>query len=131
LVRDIDQLPQGAGWQAEELIVGEGRYTRSHVLYKRPVVDVIRDLMGNPVFKDYMRYAPERHWTSCARQSCVYGEMWTRDWWWQCQVFYWDPHGTIVPVIISSDKTQMTTMSGRQSAYPVYLTIGNISKEIR
>ena len=36
-----------------------------------------------------------------------------------------------MPVIISLDKTQMTTMSGRQSAYPVYLTIGNISKVIR
>ena len=40
------------------------------------------------------------------------------------------PGATIVPVLISSDKTQLTDFGGK-SAYPVYLTIGNIPKEIR
>jgi hypothetical protein len=40
------------------------------------------------------------------------------------------PGATVVPVIISSDKTQLTLFRGK-SAYPVYLTIGNIPKEIR
>jgi Plavaka transposase len=38
-------------------------------------------------------------------------------------------HITIVPIIISSDKTQLTTFRGKQ-AYPVYLTIGNLPKHI-
>jgi hypothetical protein len=40
------------------------------------------------------------------------------------------PGATIVPVIISSDKTQLTTFRNK-AAYPVYLTIGNIPKRIR
>lgn len=40
------------------------------------------------------------------------------------------PGATIIPVIISSDKTQLTLFRGK-TAYPVYLTIGNIPKEIR
>ena len=36
----------------------------------------------------------------------------------------------IVPIIISSDKTQLTQFCGKL-AYPVYLTIGNIPKHIR
>ena len=40
------------------------------------------------------------------------------------------PGATIVPVILSSDKTQVTTFHSKQ-AYPVYLTIGNIPKNIR
>lgn len=40
------------------------------------------------------------------------------------------PGATIIPVILSSDKTQVTTFRGHQ-AYPVYLTIGNLPKEIR
>ena len=36
----------------------------------------------------------------------------------------------MVPVIVSSDKTQLTLFRGK-SAYPVYLTIGNIPKDIR
>ena len=36
---------------------------------------------------------------------------------------------TILPIIISTDKTQLTTFRNK-SAYPLYLTIGNIPKEI-
>lgn len=35
-----------------------------------------------------------------------------------------------MPLIISSDKTQLTVF-GNKTAYPVYLTIGNLPKEIR
>jgi len=40
------------------------------------------------------------------------------------------PGGTIAPIIISTDKTLLTLFQNKQ-AYPVYLTIGNIPKEIR
>ena len=40
------------------------------------------------------------------------------------------PGATIIPIIISTDKTQVTLFRSK-SAYPVYLTIGNIPKEIR
>ncbi|THU84455.1 hypothetical protein K435DRAFT_822680 [Dendrothele bispora CBS 962.96] len=37
---------------------------------------------------------------------------------------------TVIPIIILSDKTQVTVFRNK-SAYPVYLTIGNIPKELR
>ena len=40
------------------------------------------------------------------------------------------PGTTVIPVILSTDKTQLTLFRGK-SAYPVYLTIGNIPKQIR
>ncbi len=40
------------------------------------------------------------------------------------------PGATIVPVLISTDKTQLTLFRNK-SAYPIYMTIGNIPKEIR
>jgi len=39
------------------------------------------------------------------------------------------PGGTIIPVIVSSDKTQLTLFRDKM-AYPIYLTIGNIPKDI-
>ncbi|KAF9064710.1 hypothetical protein BDP27DRAFT_1230066 [Rhodocollybia butyracea] len=39
--------------------------------------------------------------------------------------------GTVCPVIIASDKTNLTRFSGNKSAYPVYLTIGNLPKALR
>jgi hypothetical protein len=37
----------------------------------------------------------------------------------------------VAPLIIATDKTTLTRFSGDKQAYPVYLTIGNISKAIR
>ena len=37
----------------------------------------------------------------------------------------------MAPVIIATDKTQLTQFSGSKSAYPVYLTLGNIPRAIR
>ena len=71
------------------------------------------------------------------------------DWWWNTQVSLFSlyilsietdcvhvkqilPNGaTIAPLILSSDKTQLTQFQGDKKAWPVYLTIGNLSKEIR
>ena len=39
------------------------------------------------------------------------------------------PGATVVPVILSSDKTQLT-LFGSKSTYPVYLSIGNILKDL-
>ncbi|EKM48829.1 uncharacterized protein PHACADRAFT_70969, partial [Phanerochaete carnosa HHB-10118-sp] len=55
--------------------------------------------------------------------------MHTGRWWWAAQV----PRtkgATIMPVIISSDKMQLTLFRNKV-AYPVYLTIGNLPKDIR
>ena len=40
------------------------------------------------------------------------------------------PGATLIPIILSSDKTQLTLFRAK-SAYPVYLTIGNIRKDVR
>jgi hypothetical protein len=40
------------------------------------------------------------------------------------------PGATIVPILLSSDRTQVTQF-GSKTAYPVYLTIGNLPKDIR
>lgn len=39
--------------------------------------------------------------------------------------------GVVAPVILASDKTQLTHFRGDKSAWPVYLTIGNIEKATR
>ncbi|KAH9008029.1 hypothetical protein EDB84DRAFT_1591272 [Lactarius hengduanensis] len=53
--------------------------------------------------------------------------MHTGDWWWAVQS-HW-PGVTVIPVILSSDKTQLTLFHAK-AAYPVYMTISNIPKAI-
>ncbi|KAF8874328.1 hypothetical protein CPB84DRAFT_1817911 [Gymnopilus junonius] len=56
--------------------------------------------------------------------------MHTAKWWHALQALL--PAGaTVAPVIVATDKTQLTQFSGGKSAYPVYLTIGNLSKAVR
>ncbi|EPS93358.1 hypothetical protein FOMPIDRAFT_1078956, partial [Fomitopsis schrenkii] len=38
---------------------------------------------------------------------------------------------TVAPVIIATDKTQLTHFSGNKSAYPVYMTLGNLPRSLR
>ncbi|KAF8750029.1 Zn-finger protein [Rhizoctonia solani] len=82
-----------------------------------------------PAISLYMRYAPVRSWTLALQDARIYSEMWTGDWWWQMQNIL-GKGATICPVILASNKTQLTTLSGGCQAWPVYLMIGNISKRI-
>ncbi|EIM82509.1 uncharacterized protein STEHIDRAFT_64969 [Stereum hirsutum FP-91666 SS1] len=108
--------------------------TEALELWKRNPVELVRELIGNPAFKESLRYAPERILEKLkGKVSRRYSEMWTADWWWETQVrqHFGAEGATIAPVIIASDKTQLSTFSGDKSAWPVYLTIGNNEKEVR
>ncbi|KAI0696249.1 hypothetical protein BC835DRAFT_1272219 [Cytidiella melzeri] len=56
--------------------------------------------------------------------------MWSGTWWESVQNLL-PPGETVVPVILASDKTQLSNFSSNKSAWPVYLTIGNIEKAVR
>ncbi|KAI0632830.1 hypothetical protein C8Q77DRAFT_1058772 [Trametes polyzona] len=136
--KKIDALPRGqAKWSAEVFeavgdMVGEDGLPRKEVveLWKRDPVDCIRELIGNPLFRDCIRYAPEKHYVDEDGTSRMYGNTWTGNWWWETQTRL--PSGaTVAPVILASDKTTLSRMSGDKSAWPVYLTIGNIDKNTR
>ncbi|KII82959.1 hypothetical protein PLICRDRAFT_58596 [Plicaturopsis crispa FD-325 SS-3] len=86
--------------------------------------------MGNPASQENIAYVPEQVYADAGGSNRVFDEMWTGDWWWEMQDRL--PAGAVVaPVILASDKTNLSQFRGDQKAWPVYLTIGNISKGIR
>ncbi|KAH9040246.1 hypothetical protein EDB84DRAFT_1647334 [Lactarius hengduanensis] len=91
-----------------------------------------RTLYGNPEFARDLVFAPECHYTDHEQTCRVYSEIHTGDWWWAVQTSLeaHQPGATVILVVISSDKTQLTLFRSK-AAYPVYLTIGNIPKHIR
>jgi hypothetical protein len=54
--------------------------------YQRDPVECVKELMGNPAFKDMLKYAPERHFADLEGKICMIDEMWTAKWWWDTQV---------------------------------------------
>jgi Plavaka transposase len=120
-------------------------------VYYRDVIECVKTLFGDPTFTPYLQFAPEKHYTDDTKDVRVYHDMYTGKWWWRTQVRpcfpLWrfraefnlrtqevlekeDPGGTIIPVLLSTDKTQLTTFRNK-CAYPLYMSIGNIPKEIR
>jgi len=49
-------------------------------------VECIRELVGNPMFQDAMKYAPEKLFEDKEGNNDVVNEMWTAEWWWKLQV---------------------------------------------
>ncbi|KAM6496730.1 hypothetical protein JOM56_007203 [Amanita muscaria] len=102
-------------------------------LYSRNILDCISALYGDPEFTHQLKHRPERHYIKEGdKKMRVFHDMQTGNWWWEMQnvLEARKPGATIVPVLLSSDRTQVTSF-GSKAAYPVYLTIGNLPKEIR
>ncbi|KAJ7651802.1 hypothetical protein B0H17DRAFT_1215187 [Mycena rosella] len=82
------------------------------------------------MFRDAMRFGPEELFADKDGQIPVFSEMWTGEWWKEIQKRL-PPGATPAPLFLSSDKTMLSNFRGDNSAWPVYLSIGNIGKETR
>lgn len=152
----IDQLPTGAEWtcklmQAHSEMDQDGEtpcMDEELELWLRDPVACIHEIIGNRDFHGDIAYAPEKVYSDDEGRTQRYNEMWTWDWWWETQVstcmiairnwLTWHgwqcclPEGaTIASMIIASDKTELSPFKGDKSAWPVYLSIGNVSKKVR
>ncbi|KAF8577142.1 hypothetical protein K439DRAFT_1649158 [Ramaria rubella] len=99
------------------------------VFYRNPV-ECVCELLGNSAFCEALHYAPEKVFKDETCAECIYNEMWTTDWWHKIQAKL-PPGVTIALIILASDKTCLSQFSGDKSAWPVYVTIGNIAKAMR
>ncbi|KAJ7429835.1 hypothetical protein B0H11DRAFT_1894852 [Mycena galericulata] len=136
-LQTIDSLPIGAKWNIEHIPLtgdvlddnNEFRIETAELWFRDPV-ECVKELIGNPVFKEAMDYAPKRLFVDAEGTEEVINEMSSASWWWKMQTRL--PDGsTCAPIILSSDKTRLSEQRGDKTAWPVYLTIGNIAKATR
>ncbi|KAF8436742.1 hypothetical protein BDZ91DRAFT_756744 [Kalaharituber pfeilii] len=97
-------------------------------VYYRDVFECVKLLLRHPPFTDHMHYAPIQLFNDEGER--IFGDIHTADWWWSTQSTL-PPQSTIVPIICASDKTHLTNFSGDKYLWPLYMTIGNIDKELR
>lgn len=131
-----NDLPTRAEWKYTGITLDGYNLIEPSILWYRSIKECIQALIGGKEFKDLLQYTPEQHYpdeesaSGDDREECqIFTEMWTGRWWWRKQNLF--PGKTIVPMIFSSDKTQLTLFSGDKTAYPIYLTIGNIPGHLR
>ncbi|KAI0055144.1 hypothetical protein BV25DRAFT_1774802, partial [Artomyces pyxidatus] len=109
------QLPSRPAFRRQLIAV----HGEAFEFYYRDPLECIQALFGDPAFAPHLVFVPQRHYEDEDQTIRVYNDMWTGNWWWRTQVG--SPSkagGTIIPVIISSDKTQLTLFRNK-SAYPV------------
>ncbi|KAG1811740.1 uncharacterized protein BJ212DRAFT_1301779 [Suillus subaureus] len=136
LLKAIDKLPQATKWKLRKInVVGnrtanDGQHEKEDLeLWLHDLVDCIHELMSNPEFDGCMSYAPEKVFADKEGKTCMFDGMWTGDWWWEMQ--HRLPQGAVVvPMILALDKTSLSQFCGDQEVWPMYLTLGNISKDI-
>ncbi|KAJ3520504.1 hypothetical protein NMY22_g12728 [Coprinellus aureogranulatus] len=123
-------LPSQPKFHRHKVVVAN----ESFELYSRDVLDCIRALWADPEFVPHLIVEPERHYLDEDETIRAYHDMHTGKWWWAIQKAIEaktkQTNVTVVPVVISTDKTQLTIFKGKV-AYPVYMTIGNLPKHIR
>ncbi|KAJ7697259.1 hypothetical protein B0H17DRAFT_1197650 [Mycena rosella] len=132
----IDTLPEGPKWEChpfklmgDELDADAKPKIEVLEMWCRDPVECVKELLGNPAFTAQC-YEPYRVFKNADHTNREYNEMWTGNWWWTIQELL--PKGsTLAPIILASDKTQLTRFSGDKQAWPVYLIVGNIDKQTR
>ncbi|KAF8694532.1 hypothetical protein AX14_002015 [Amanita brunnescens Koide BX004] len=83
-------------------------------------------IYGNPEFAAHLIHKPERHFRrSGGERVRVFHDMHTGSWWWKVQEVLEGcrPGASVIPVIVSSDSTQVTQF-GNKMAYPPLVDAG-------
>lgn len=94
LYKAVDELPGGVSWNCREITQtgdlkdadGKERTETMEVWYRDPI-ECVRELIGNPLFRKLLAYAPERVYRDKHGRMRHIDEMWTADWWWNLQVY--------------------------------------------
>ena len=121
-------------WYESSIEVDTARTVGGKAHYQlryRKVEDAVRFFLGHEGFGESLIFEPHQLWSTDCPEKRIYGDMASADGWWQMQEAIGIPGATVVPLIIASDKTQVTNHQGDLAAHAVYLTIGNLPAHIR
>ncbi|KAG8721961.1 hypothetical protein FRC09_007074 [Ceratobasidium sp. 395] len=134
MLTSIDTLKHGPVFGLSQIDIFDGQKPRPQYMISRNIIEVLRDTMARRKFKKNMKYAPEKLYSASNFKERVYTDASNGDWWWREQEKLRDEgkhDATIIPLIIASDPTTVSIMSGGQKVYPVYGSTANIAKGSR
>ncbi|KAI5996391.1 hypothetical protein EDD15DRAFT_2387356 [Pisolithus albus] len=102
-------------------------------IWYRDPRQVVHNLLGRADIKDEMDFVPYREFDGTNEQRRWENFM-SGDWAWNEAIIRGDPStagATLVPIILSSDKTTVSVATGQTDYYPLYLSIGNVHNTTR
>ncbi|THH29539.1 hypothetical protein EUX98_g4659 [Antrodiella citrinella] len=141
LLKTIDAIEVGdAPWESFTI-----RYTgplpldapqwkrEGYTVYTRNTLTVARNMLKSPDFKNSFDYTPFQEYIGVneRRWSNFMSGHWA---WKQADIIAADPdthHSMFCPVILGADKTTASVATGHTQFHPLYMSIGNVSNEMR
>jgi hypothetical protein len=86
-MKDIDEcLPDEPEMKSYKVTVGEGQEAETVEMYAKNLLEVVRRMLGDPRFKQYMHYVPQRHYADEARKVRLHGQTYAGNFMWRMQV---------------------------------------------
>ncbi|KAG1891770.1 uncharacterized protein F5891DRAFT_1197466 [Suillus fuscotomentosus] len=123
----MDSLPSFAPWKVSKIEFKGYKTVRPVELVWRDALEVVKQLFSDPTFANHMTFHPH---VANVENKREYGDYMSADMAWKIQDHL--PLGaTQVPIILGSDKTPVTRLTGGIEMHPVFITIGNIDSEVR
>ncbi|KAF9227898.1 hypothetical protein BS17DRAFT_693578 [Gyrodon lividus] len=121
-------LPCGPQWVCETM---QPAYPVKQLLclFYRNAIDCLQALLSHPLFEPHISFVPWRVWTCAAKICCIYDEWLSGDCTWSIQEAL-PPGASVLGVVLSSDKTNISVMTGNCMAHPVLISLANIDVRI-
>ncbi|KAG1906233.1 uncharacterized protein F5891DRAFT_1182460 [Suillus fuscotomentosus] len=119
-----EMLPSGPRWFSQTILTAHPTKLPV-VLYWRDPLECIASILNHPFFHDRIDFTSRRVYTTAQRLCRVYSEWMTGDDTWNMQSAL--PRGaTLLGTILSSDKTNISMMTGNRVAHPLLISLANI-----
>ncbi|KAG2098695.1 uncharacterized protein F5147DRAFT_543499, partial [Suillus discolor] len=119
-----EMLPSRPSWKCQII---PSTYPMKYLiqLFWRDPVKCLEGLFSNPLFHDKLDFTPHCVYTMAVHLVQVYSEWMTGDAAWEMQTQF--PRGaTVLGTVLSSDKKNITTMTGARLAHLLLLRLANI-----
>ncbi|EGN94685.1 hypothetical protein SERLA73DRAFT_96032 [Serpula lacrymans var. lacrymans S7.3] len=131
LITWLEWLPSGPSWKHEEFHLLSYKSTPIHLIY-RDALEVAQHIFANPVFAQHMMFDPKETYQGVQRE---FSEFMTANHAFELQECFFlnqFPEGaTMMPIIMASDKTNVTRGTGNLEMHPTFLMIANIASDVR
>ncbi|KAF7303354.1 RPN1-RPN2-N domain-containing protein [Mycena indigotica] len=122
----IELLPTGPRWHSRTISYPGFPTKKPIVLFYRNSLECIQLLLRNPLFKNNIDFVPTQLFQSGER---IHKEWINSDSAWKMQEAV-PPGHTVLGVIASSDKTNISVMNGDRVAHPFLLSLANLHSDI-
>ncbi|KAG1855876.1 hypothetical protein C8R48DRAFT_776244 [Suillus tomentosus] len=124
-----EMLPSGPRWKSQ--VINTSHPTKSPVImYWRDPIECIASIFNHPLFHRHMDLTPRKIYSTAERLCHVYTGWMSGNDAWDMQSAI--PKGaTLLGTILSSDKTNITALTGDRIAHPLLISLSNIHMNVR